>query len=612
MANGILRFWHTIKHLKPSQFLYRLRRLQRNHLLGPSDYPRPEEADFGESIAPKLPLEASASAVDGARALLGEGLRFVGRPPRPLEQIDWHRGPDDDLLWLFNLHYFRWAIPLARGWRASQNAAFAHEARRWMLDWVHENPFPNSDGWHPYPTSRRLVNWAILLDATSDAPDTAASTPTLLSSIDQQARFLADWPERELEGNHLLANYHALAWVYLHLGEHLRPETRASLRPYVDEFWEEFGRQIRTDGSHEENSASYHMVVCKDALQLAILARRVGKPASAACHMVLEKGLDWLAGVLVPEGDAFRAPLVNDSVRGYPCMASSLMKLGSAYFGRGDLKYLAGSDDIDDLRWWLGSSELDAYAQLEPHEPRELGAVFEASGYAVMRGGWRADSDYMLFDGGPIGPDHIPGHAHADTLSVIIASAGELRLVDPGVYTYRQGPWRDHFRSTMAHNTVTVDGENQSEIWSAFRVARRANATIERWTENRSIAASHDGYRRLAHPVTHEREATYLGPGRWRLVDRLESDGEQHRYTITFQFSTSAMAVNCTRDSAEVTFSDGLTARLEFESGSPIELTSTTGQVSESWGELDEAPCLRVDLDTDARLATTTTIITID
>ena len=85
-----------------------------------------------------------------------------------------------------------------------------------------------------------------------------------------------------------------------------------------------------------------------------------------------------------------------------------------------------------------------------------------------------AREDFLIVDAGPVCPDYLPAHAHADMLNYELVIRGRRVIVDSGVYEYQAGAWRDYFRSTRAHNTVEINRENQSEVWSSFRVARRA------------------------------------------------------------------------------------------------------------------------------------------
>ena len=80
----------------------------------------------------------------------------------------------------------------------------------------------------------------------------------------------------------------------------------------------------------------------------------------------------------------------------------------------------------------------------------------------------------MLIDVAKIGPDYLPGHAHADTLSFELSLYGKRLLVNSGISRYGTSLIRQFERSTEAHNTVAIDNKNSSEVWSGFRVARRA------------------------------------------------------------------------------------------------------------------------------------------
>jgi uncharacterized heparinase superfamily protein len=175
--------------------------------------------------------------------------------------------------------------------------------------------------------------------------------------------------------------------------------------------------------------------------------------------------------------------------------------------------------------------------------PRELIAYAERLGLSVPRpaaerliakpdfGLWvlNGDSDRMIIDAGCIGPDYLPGHAHCDTLSYELFLAGTRFIVNSGVYAY-QGPDRHSFRSTAAHNTVRIDGEEQHEIWAVFRVARRGypvSVVAEESEGSIRFSAAHNGYQRLPGKPLHTRTITYRDDV-WTIEDRIDGRGS-HR-----------------------------------------------------------------------------------
>jgi uncharacterized heparinase superfamily protein len=113
-----------------------------------------------------------------------------------------------------------------------------------------------------------------------------------------------------------------------------------------------------------------------------------------------------------------------------------------------------------------------------------------------------------LLDVAPIGPDYLPGHAHADTLSFELSLFGQRLLVNSGTSEYGIGSVRQYERSTKAHNTVMMNEENSSEVWKGFRVARRAHPfdlNIQELKNFISVSCSHDGYKRLTGKPVHRR-----------------------------------------------------------------------------------------------------------
>jgi hypothetical protein len=157
-----------------------------------------------------------------------------------------------------------------------------------------------------------------------------------------------------------------------------------------------------------------------------------------------------------------------------------------------------------------------------------------------MRSGWGRHDHHLVFDAGPLGCPVSAGHGHADLLSVQCAAFGEPYLVDPGTGCYASDPeWRDHFRGTAAHSTVTVDGVSQAVPAGAFGWAGRPAARLLRWRTAGAFdiaEGEHDGYRRLPDPVVHRRRVLFLKRGVWVLADDLEG-AAPHAFDVRFQFA---------------------------------------------------------------------------
>jgi len=476
------RYFHTLRHLRPVQFYGRLWfRLYR---------PRPD-------CRPAPPLRPVAgrwiTPSTGEPCLLGPAtFHFLNQTRTVGEPGDWN-APGVDKLWLYNLHYFD-----------DLNAAGAAERQAWhhalIERWIAGNPPGHGNGWEPYPLSLRIVNWLQWAQAGN------ALKPDALHSLAIQTRYLAGRLEHHLLGNHLFANAKALVYAGLFFDGAEAERWLQTGRRLLDR---ELAEQILPDGGHFERSPMYHAILLKDLLDLLNLARVYpnGAPTSQTTQWraTAQQMLDWMAVMTHPDGDI---AFFNDAALG---IAPPLAQLAD-YAAR------------------LGLPA--APSPPTPLPPRERGAQtpsrltpLPASGYLRLAAG----PVVLIIDAAPIGPNYLPGHAHADTLSFELSLHGQRIFVNSGTSCYGTGPERQRQRGTAAHNTVTIDSQDSSEVWGGFRVARRARPIGLRWgetTDSLWAEGSHDGYQRLPGRVTHGRRWT-LSPTHLRIQDRL--DGHYQR-----------------------------------------------------------------------------------
>ena len=351
---------------------------------------------------------------------------------------------------------------------------FAPAAARWM----DENPASAGPGWEPYPLSRRIPNWIQWL--------LRGHTPVagMLASLDAQARVLSARLEYHLLGNHLLANLRALVFAGCFLAN------RPSFLARAGEFSRELDSQLLAGGGHEERSPMYHALILTDLLELIELGAIY--PGVIPSHHLEDwrrnagRMLAWLQRLCHPDG-------------------------AIAFF----------QDAAFDMA--PPPAQILGYARRLGVEPAGEGG--DASGYARLENQHTA----VLADVGGPGPAHQPGHAHAGALSYEVSHLGERMIVNSGTSTYEPGPERAYERSTSAHNTLRLDGRDQSEMWAAFRVGRRASVQ-EHERRDGEISASHDGFA----PVVHARRIQ-LERGALLVTDQLHGSG-RHDVEIFHHF----------------------------------------------------------------------------
>ena len=212
---------------------------------------------------------------------------------------------------------------------------------------------------------------------------------------------------------------------------------------------------------------------------------------------------------------------------------------------------------------------------------------FPESGYVRLE----QDSAVALLDVAPIGPDYLPGHAHADTLSFELSVFGQRVVVNGGTSRYGMGSERLRERGTAAHSTVEVAGQNSSEVWAGFRVARRAYPfDLEVQPELGRVACSHDGYTRLPGAPVHSREWV-MAAGSLRVTDTVR--GGAH----------VAIARYILHPEVHITAAGGNTWQLTLPDGQALRVVVVAGQArleaasyAPEFGTVQPTQCLAVEL----------------
>lgn len=456
MIEDAIRFWHTARWLQPVQVWGKIWRTINR--------PRP---DLRPAPSRAQAQHGSWRACARKPSMTGHStLRFLSVERELADRRDWNRCAWSKL-WLYNLHYFNDLV-------ANEAPARAHWHNALLERWISENPPGYGNGWEPYPTSLRIVNclkWALGGNSLSS---------NITHSLAVQVRWLRRRLEFHLLGNHLWSNAKALLFA----GAFFSGTEAASWRAQgMKILRRQLTEQILPDGGHFERSAMYHAIMLEDLLDLMQLAQRL--PSAFDTQDIEAWGsksramMHWLRAMTHPDGGI---AFFNDTALDTAPSASVLSAYAHA------LGLLVDDD-----------AQLDGCTALP------------ASGY------WRLQlgQAVVIADAGEIGPDHLPGHAHADTLSFELSLNGERLLVNGGTSTYEPGIARLRDRGTGAHNTIMVDGHDSSEVWGSFRVARRAHPLAVKSGRDKKCAwleAAHDGYRRLPGKVVHRRH--------WQLSER--------------------------------------------------------------------------------------------
>jgi hypothetical protein len=505
--------------------------------------PLPRARTFAVEGAPAMAqderdrLLADAASIEAGHVVLFAERRFdVGMPPV------WNRDPDTGVIgpdiyagdidvsnrdqvgdikhvWELNRHLH--LVSLAQAWATTRDPAWLQTLHHQLRSWLDQCPPLTGPNWtSSLELGIRLINWALVWQLIGG--DDAHKGSGLFSGDDGR-RLHADWLDsihahcsaiaRHLS-RHSSANNHLIGELAgLYVGASVWPCWKASgawLEQARRELEIEAQAQFSRDGVNREQAFAYHIFSCEFLFVAGLVGQACGQPFSRSYWTSLQRALRFLRSVRDVGGNV---PMVGDADDGIVFRldapgadrAAQLLALGDAVLRRIEPQHPG-------VRWLLHALP-GRRPEADPHES-DTGWAFPDGGYLLFGTRFGEPEEIKgMVDCGPLGYLGIAAHAHADALALTLSVAGEECLVDPGTYSYwQEHKWRDYFRGTSAHNTVRIDGLDQSVPGGRFMWLRKARAAIERMPQSPQefdFRGSHDGYERLADPVRHLRSVRF-------------------------------------------------------------------------------------------------------
>ena len=544
-------------------------------------------------------------------------------------EIDWHADPVSGRAWPKVYHA---DVPIHQGGAAIGDVKYVWELNRhqflidlgkayWLYDdedaataiyrivrhWIEQNPYGMGVSWScALEPAFRAWSWIWAYQYCVPHRGLEDSMHALwLDGFHDHGRFLY----RHLEYyaspyNHLIGEASALYALGILFPE--MPEAdrwRARARRVLEAT---LHRQFHADGGSVEQSTFYLHATLGFYLLSAELGAANDDSFPPAVHDAIERGIAFSMALQQPDG---RVPSIGGADDGKSIRLEHLpfwdfrafQAFGAVRYGRADFRAAAGEFHEDAL-WLTGPAGRQRFLAMAAATPATQTAL-RASGYYVLRSAWSSDADYLCFDCGEqaagLRTDDVPSaaHGHADCLSLILWLRGQPVLVDPGFYCYNGDPtWEVHFRRTRAHNTATIDGDDQSRHVHKMAWTRVFTPRLEAWLPAQAaVGGSHDGYLRTR-GVIHRRAVCLHESGCCVICDQFTGIGTR-AVTLNYQFAPGSARIAGASavlfDTAELawTASVGVTGRLRCGEEGP-----EGGWIAPSLGVRAAAPRLTLDL----------------
>jgi len=451
---------------------------------------------------------------------------------------------------------------LAAAYAVTGDARYAERVADQLKSWWAANPPLRGAHWvSGIELGIRLISWVWLrrlLDGWPGAAELFEHNDVALQQIWHHQRWLTAFPSRGSS-----ANNHAVAEAAGQLAAACAfdwfPESAGWRTTALRALDTHLRANTFDSGLNRELATEYHGLVLELGLAAAIEADAAGVPLPATTWPVLLRMTDALAAIVDVR---LRPPRQGDADDGHGLVLdgdvtgrwASLLATGSVLFGR--------------LAWWPTGAQGDIRtaaltALARPPKPDVTRPAthpdhFADAGLTLLRA-QRGPEIWCRCDAGPHGFLAIAAHAHADALSVEVRHDGVDVLADPGTYCYHGEPeWRRYFRSTLGHNTLRLDGTDQSAsggpfLWTRHARSRLLTATPNRWS------AEHDGYA----PAVHRRTVELDG-GELRIHDEVRGE-RRHPCVLTFHLGPTIEA-DLAGTTAQLRWPTG-TARLTLPAG---------------------------------------------
>ncbi|MFJ8233333.1 alginate lyase family protein [Streptomyces sp. NPDC094448] len=549
----------------------------------PPASPHPAGARF-TSVLPAgtiaaVPPDAAKRLVAEADRLLAGHAEFFGVDRGDLADPDWwhdpktgRRAPDGyafdvpyrdedavgDIKQIWEPSRHQYLTVLAAAYAVTGNERYAERVAGQLRSWWATNPPLRGVHWiSGIELGIRLLSWVWirrLLDGWPGAAPLFEGNPVALHQIWHHQRWLAAFPSRgSSANNHIVAEAAGQAAAACAFGWF--PESAR----WRDGALRSLERHLRSNtfdsGLNRELATEYHGLVLELGLAAVAEADAAGVPVPGAVRLVLLRMTDALAAVV---DGRLRPPRQGDADDGHGLVVdgagtdrwASLLATGEAVFGRLDWwPEITGTDVRTPLLAALVRTTAPAVTRPESRPDH-----FADAGLTILRGPGETGEIWCRCDGGPHGFLSIAAHAHADALSVEVRHDGVDVLADPGTYCYHGQPeWRRYFRSTLGHNTLELDGGDQSVSGGPFLWTRHARSRVlaVETADTARWCAEHDGYQDSVH-----RRRVELDPGSrvLRVVDEVRGPRRAARLAfhlgpaITAELAGNRAVLTWTRD----------------------------------------------------------------
>lgn len=599
----VVKIYETVKYMNKRQFVYRIKyeliKRSRRKIKQRQAYSVKEDykfysdnyinTDFKKDECKLRHIIEIDDIITTANKIINNKFCFLNSLEYQFsEEIQWEYDPFEYRLWNFNLNYFDYLQTLIDAYIFTENISYIEKGYELIDSWTIKCMFKYEKNlWDPYVVSKRLISWIKFFEFNKRKFKKIIDQK-YIDAMYTHLKYLSENIEYYLMANHVIMDAKAIIFGAIYFND------KALLDKGIKILREEYKEQVMNDGGHYERSTSYQVEVLEHYLEILMLFKGNGlEDLALEIKEMIRPMYEYLYNITMPNN---KIPLLNDSSLEYPIYSNYLLQCGLAIFN--ESKYKVNKEEIGSFYLFklFGFKGLEKYNSTISYFNKEVEYIENKdTGYKIIKD-WIDDRQiYILFDCGDNGPDYNLGHTHADNLNLILTIGESEILIDKGTYTYQRGIDRNNFRSTQSHNTITVDSLSSSQIWSAFRVAKRAKTRIFIEEINKKyiyISAQHDGYEKILknEKIKHRRDVIYIKQKCIIIIDVLYGK-IQKNHSALLNFNISDFEYQKNYNSIELKLKENEYATIDVKNH---DINIEESCISKNFGEKEKSYCLKV------------------
>lgn len=479
------------------------------------------------------------------------------------DKIDWHKdifsnqsfpktfsksinilsNPDLSAKVVWEINRLQFLMKIAINYNSTKDDSHLLLFIKIIRSWISNNPYLIGVNWYSnIEVNLRLINWFLcweVLDADKLMVENKVfkefAKKDWLPSIYCHCKYSYQNPSKySSANNHLISEYSGLfvassKWKF---------EESDKWNQYSKKGLEnEIVKQHSVNGINKEEAAEYIQFITDFFLIAFIVGERTENPFSSKYKSYLHSIFSYIFTFLDSKANF---PAYGDEDDGKCFIVDfdehfnnfeSLLTSGAIIFQDPKLKSKSNGFDLKN-KLLFGDSCGKGFEELSSVLIDEKSEFYKEEGHFFFRKKNNTEEIYLHFDAAPLGFLSIAAHGHADALSVILHIDGDPVLVDPGTYIYHTGKeWRNYFISTLAHNTICIDRENQAvqggpTLW--LQHYKTEVADLIKTNECESVTASHNGYK--VSGCSHQRTVSFAPyKNKFTILDEIDVNEEKHQ-----------------------------------------------------------------------------------